>query len=271
LIQAALGLAVLALLLLAFRYNDGFRLEGQRAIAIVASGDAAAIGAYLRSFGPWAPIASLGLMVLQAVWAPVPAFLITFANGLAFGVIWGGLLSILGQSIAAVVCFGIARAFGRGPVEALAGRMGFGVADRWFARWGARGVFVTRLVPGISFDLVSYAAGLTGMKFAPFLAATVAGVAPQAMLYVVLIETSPRAAWVVVSVAWLAVVIAAVVFAWRARRPAAPSLPVGPGAEESDRGEVTAESGRPPAARDDRERAAPVGAQPWADGVGRLS
>jgi uncharacterized membrane protein YdjX (TVP38/TMEM64 family) len=39
-------------------------------------------------------------MVLQAVAAPLPAFVITFANGLAFGAFWGGLLSVFGATVA---------------------------------------------------------------------------------------------------------------------------------------------------------------------------
>lgn len=78
-----------------------------------------------------------------------------------------------------MVCFWIARALGRGPAEALTSKLGLEAADRWFMRWGARGIVVLRLAPGISFDLVSYGAGLTGIGFAPFLAAMAVGVTPR--------------------------------------------------------------------------------------------
>ena len=145
-----------------YQLNAGVRDELGRALAVLATGDGAAIGAYLQGFGIWAPVASLGLMVVQALAAPVPAILVAFANGLAFGVVWGGLLTVAGQTLAAAVCFGIARALGRGPVEALAGKLGLESADRWLSQWGARGIFLLRLAPGISFDVISYGAGLTG-------------------------------------------------------------------------------------------------------------
>ena len=47
----------------------------------------------------------LAFVVLQALVAPVPSFLITFANGLAFGVFWGWMLSLFGHVLAAAVCF----------------------------------------------------------------------------------------------------------------------------------------------------------------------
>jgi uncharacterized membrane protein YdjX (TVP38/TMEM64 family) len=186
----------------AYGVHDGLRSEVNRALAILASGDGVAIGAYLRSHGVWAPVASLFLMLMQAVAAPVPAILVAFANGLAFGVVWGGLLTVAGQTLAAAVCFWIARALGRGPAEALTTSLGLETADRWLTRWGPRGIIVLRLVPGISFDVVSYGAGLTGIRFAPFLAATAVGVTPQAFLYAYLIREAPQSAWAFYALSW---------------------------------------------------------------------
>jgi uncharacterized membrane protein YdjX (TVP38/TMEM64 family) len=141
-------------------------------------------------------------MLAQAVAAPMPAILVAFANGLAFGVVWGGLLTVAGQTLAAAVCFWIARALGRGSVEALTSSLGLETADRWLTRWGPRGIIVLRLVPGISFDVVSYGAGLTGVRFAPFLGATAVGVTPQAFLYAYLIREAPQIAWSFYALSW---------------------------------------------------------------------
>lgn len=189
----------------AYLLNRDVQAETGRALAVLGSGDGQAVGEYLVSFGVWAPIASLFLMVLQAVAAPIPAIFVAFANGLAFGVVGGGLLTIAGQTLAAAICFGISRALGRGPVESLAGRFGLAAADSWFSRWGARGVFLLRLVPGISFDVISFGAGLTSIRFGPFVAATAIGVAPQAFLYAYLIREAPQSAWVFYLVSWLVI------------------------------------------------------------------
>jgi uncharacterized membrane protein YdjX (TVP38/TMEM64 family) len=131
-------------------------------------------------------------MVLQALVAPVPSFLITFANGLAFGVFWGWMLSLFGHVLAAAVCFGISRALGRGPVEVLVGNVGLESADRWFARWGVYAVFAGRLLPGVAFDVISYAAGLTRMEFRSFMVATALGIFPQTFLYSYLGRQAPQ-------------------------------------------------------------------------------
>ena len=171
---------------------EGFRAETNRALGVLGRGDIAGLRDYVVSFGPWAPVASCFLMVLQALAAPVPSFLITFANGLAFGVFWGWMLSLFGHVLAAAVCFGISRSLGRVPVEVLAGKTGLQSADRWFARWGLYAVFVGRLVPGAGFDAVSYAAGLTRMRFGSFILATALGIFPQTLLYSYLGRQAPE-------------------------------------------------------------------------------
>ena len=216
--QMAFVLGSASLVVAAYLLHDGFRAELARALAVLASGDGEAVGAYLRAYGVWAPVASLLLMVVQAVATPVPAILVAFANGLTFGVVEGGLLTVAGQTLAAALCFAIARAVGRPPVEALAGKFGLEAADRWFVRWGARGIVLTRLVPGLSFDVISYAAGLTGIRFGPFVGATAIGVAPQAFLYAYLIREAPQSAWLFYAASWLVVSAVVAVAVLRVKR-----------------------------------------------------
>lgn len=85
-LQRGLVLAVVASLTLAYLLSPTIRAEVASVGGLVARGDAAAIGERPRSYGPWAPAVSLGLMIGQALVAPIPVFLIVFANGLAFGV-----------------------------------------------------------------------------------------------------------------------------------------------------------------------------------------
>ena len=202
-------LFVVVLLFMLYLVSPAFRSSFNEALGILGRGDIAGLRDYIVSFGPWAPVASCFLMVLQALAAPVPSFLITFANGLAFGVFWGLVLSLFGHVLAAAVCFGISRSLGRGPVEVLVGRAGLESADRWFARWGLYAVFFGRLLPGVAFDAISYAAGLTRMRFRSFLAATTLGIFPQTLLYSFLGRQAPQ--YVGLFLVTSALVVAAVV------------------------------------------------------------
>jgi uncharacterized membrane protein YdjX (TVP38/TMEM64 family) len=191
-VRFLLLVAAAAVFGLLYLLSEVFRSETNRALGMLGRGDIAGIKGYILSFGVWAPVASCFLMVLQALVAPVPSFLITFANGLAFGVFWGWMLSLFGHVLAAAVCFGISRALGRGPVEVLVGNAGLESADRWFARWGVYAVFAGRLLPGVAFDVISYAAGLTRMGFRTFMVATALGIFPQTFLYSYLGRQAPQ-------------------------------------------------------------------------------
>jgi uncharacterized membrane protein YdjX (TVP38/TMEM64 family) len=177
---------------LAYLFFEPFRSEANRAAGVLAGGDIEAVREYILSYGAWAPFVSASLMVLQALAAPLPAFLITFANGLAFGAFWGGLLSLASATLAAAISFGVSHALGRTVVEALVGRESLGSADRWFERHGVYAVLIARLIPVVSFDAVSYAAGLTRMGFWKFLLATLVGMAPATFVYSYLGENSPQ-------------------------------------------------------------------------------
>lgn len=191
-LRPALTLFLLALLGLLYLLSGAFREEVDRAAGVLASGDISAVRDYILSFGAWAPVISTLLMILQALLAFLPSFLIAFANGLAFGFFWGTILSVASAALAAGICFGIARALGRTPVEAVVGKDNLGSADRWFARYGAYAILVARLIPVLSFDAVSYAAGLTRMSFWKFLAATTAGMLPATVAYTYLGERAPQ-------------------------------------------------------------------------------
>ncbi len=188
---SAVTLLLLGALGTAYLFSGDFRGEVNRAVGVLASGDASALRDYILSYGVWAPVVSTALIVLQALAAFVPSFLLGIANGLAFGAFCGGLLSIASAALAAAISFGIARAVGRVPVEALVGKRSLGTADRWFARYGAYAVLAARLMPVISFDAISYAAGLTRMKFWRFLLATTIGMTPASFAYAYLGEQAP--------------------------------------------------------------------------------
>lgn len=145
--------------------------------------DLESIKQYILSFGIWAPIISFLLMLLQSVAAPLPAFLITFANAALFGWGWGAILSWSSAMAGAALCFFIAKFLGRDVVEKLTSKMAINSIDEFFDKYGKYTILVCRLLPFMSFDIVSYAAGLTSMKFMPFFIATGIGQLPATIVY----------------------------------------------------------------------------------------
>ena len=138
---------------------------------------------YILSFGIWAPIISFLLMVLQSVIAPIPAFLITLSNAAIFGWVKGAILSWSSAMAGAALCFYIARGLGRDAVEKLTSKFALKDIDGFFEKYGKHTILIARLLPFISFDLVSYAAGLTSMNFWSFFIATGIGQLPATIVY----------------------------------------------------------------------------------------
>lgn len=148
-----------------------------------ATGDFHQVEAFVQSYGKYAMAISFLLMILQSVAAPLPAFLITFANASLFGWWQGAILSWTSAMAGAAVCFWIGRVLGRDAVIKLTSKAGLEQVDRFFDRHGAMSILIARLLPFISFDIVSYAAGLTSMSFWSFFIATGIGQLPATIVY----------------------------------------------------------------------------------------
>lgn len=139
--------------------------------------------AFIAQYGKWAMAISFFLMVFQSIAAPLPAFFITLTNANLFGWWQGCILSWLSSMAGAALCFWIARILGRDVVERICTRGALLSIEEFFAKYGKRCILVARLLPFISFDIVSYAAGLTSMDFWGFFIATGIGQLPACIVY----------------------------------------------------------------------------------------
>jgi len=152
-------------------------------VKLFTGGDITPIRNFISAYGPYAMAVSFLLMMFQSVLAPLPAFLITFANAGLFGWWQGAILSWSSAMAGAALCFYISRIFGREVTEKFTTKIGLQEIDVFFDKYGTYSVLIARLLPFISFDIVSYAAGLTSMRFLPFFIATGFGQLPATIVY----------------------------------------------------------------------------------------
>ncbi|MFA9422050.1 MAG: TVP38/TMEM64 family protein [Sedimentibacter sp.] len=141
------------------------------------------IAGYIRSFGIYAVIVSFLLMMFQSLAAPLPAFLLTFANAAIFGWWQGAILSWTSSMAGAAMCFYIAKILGRDFVEKITNKFALESFDGFFKKYGKHTIVICRLLPFVSFDYVSYGAGLTSMNFISFFIATAIGQLPATIIY----------------------------------------------------------------------------------------
>lgn len=182
-IQRIIALAIVGVLLILYFFVPSIKAKTNEAFSTISKLDTDVVVAYLRSYGKQAAVVSFILMVLQSIAAPIPAFLITLSNAAIFGWVKGAMLSWSSAMAGAALCFFLARALGRDVVEKLTSKGAMESVDVFFERYGKYAILICRLLPFVSFDFVSYGAGLTNMGFWPFFIATGIGQLPATIVY----------------------------------------------------------------------------------------
>jgi uncharacterized membrane protein YdjX (TVP38/TMEM64 family) len=122
------------------------------------------------------------IMIAAVVISPIPSLPLDIAAGAFFGPVMGTVYSVAGGLGGAVISFMIARFLGRGIIEKVAGGH-INFCRNCSNRVLTKIVFVSRLIPVVSFDVVSYGAGLTNMSVGRFAVATLFGMIPLTFLY----------------------------------------------------------------------------------------
>jgi len=129
----------------------------------------------------WGPVIIVLTMSAAVVISPIPSAPIAIAAGAAYGHLWGSVYALIGAELGALVAFEIARRWGRDRVLRWIG--GHSLPSALTSQFGlAMSVFTARLLPAISFDVVSYAAGLTRLERHWFALATAFGMIPATFL-----------------------------------------------------------------------------------------
>lgn len=135
----------------------------------------------VRELGTLGPLLVIALMVMAIVFNPLPSAPIALAAGAVYGHVIGTIYIVVGAEIGAIIAFTIARFVGHELARKFLGD------NLSLGRFGSQRalttiVFLSRLIPFMSFDLVSYAAGLTVIKLWRFALATLLGLMPVSFI-----------------------------------------------------------------------------------------
>lgn len=136
---------------------------------------------YILSTGPFAP----AIYVILLSFLPLilfPDSVIVIAGGMVFGLYGGTILTSIGSLLGGLIAFLISRKLGQEVVRKLAKRdlVIFDKNNKW---GGFFIILIMRLVPLFPFKIVSYSAGLSGIKLRDFALATVIGSLPGIIVY----------------------------------------------------------------------------------------
>jgi uncharacterized membrane protein YdjX (TVP38/TMEM64 family) len=137
--------------------------------------------AQIRSWGQWAALGSIALMVVHS-FVPFPAEIITLANGMVFGPLWGSVITWVGAMLGALSTFGLVRLLGRPFVHRMLSESQLRRLSEWSSTRGGMALLIARLIPVIAFNLLNYGAALTEISWWTFIWATGIGILPLTIL-----------------------------------------------------------------------------------------
>jgi len=181
-----LNIGVVLLLLVIYLQNQGIRENINYICKLLLEMRIEELKNYILSFGVIGPVISILMLVLQCIISPLPASIIIFANAYIYGWQVGTLISCVGTLMGACLCFFISRIYGRPVAEKFMPSKILNRCDKIFDRYGKQVVYASRLLPFISFDGISYAAGLTQIRFQYFFWATAIGQIPRTLVLSIL-------------------------------------------------------------------------------------
>lgn len=136
---------------------------------------------FINSFGSLAPI----IYIILFTFVPLTFFpdsILAISGGLAFGLFYGTLYTVIGAVLGSTLAFFIASYFGKPVVDKL-------LKDKVKMDFFSKGnrefftVLVLRLIPLVPFDVISYGAGLSKIKYKNFISATIIGILPGVIVF----------------------------------------------------------------------------------------
>lgn len=143
--------------------------------------DTQALIEYTRQSGFAGPLVIVVTMAVAIVFSPFPSAPIALAAGAIYGHFEGTIYIFIGSLLGASTAFGIARVLGFQAANVWLEKVlpNWRLGDQRRLMWM---IMLSRLMPFISFDLISYAAGITVLSYGRFLFATAIGILPASFL-----------------------------------------------------------------------------------------
>lgn len=149
---------------------------------VLTSDDEARIKTWVEGFGYFGPMIIIVAMVAQMFLLIIPTILLTIVAILAYGPIWGTIISFIAVITASTVGYSIGRYVGVGLIVSLLGEKTLKKVSLFLENYGFWAVAITRVNPFLSNDAISFVSGILKMNYWKFISATLLGIFPLLIL-----------------------------------------------------------------------------------------
>ncbi len=141
------------------------------------------ITAFIKQNQITAPLIFIIICTIRPVFFFLPPMGLTIVAGILFGAAWGTLYVSIGGAFSTIVGYFFARWLGRDAIKRITQfDKRLKQMDEWSQRYGKNAVLTMRLF-NVPWDIVSYWAALTGIKFKSFYIASMIPLLPISFLY----------------------------------------------------------------------------------------
>ena len=137
---------------------------------------------FIKSAGPYGPLAVILLQIVQVVIAFIPGEATGFISGVLYGPFWGTIYSTIGLTIGSALAFIAARKFGIPLVKKLAGEDKLEKYNQFVKDSGIVYAFILFVIPGFPKDFLSYALGVSQIRLIPFTIVALIGRLPGTIM-----------------------------------------------------------------------------------------
>lgn len=162
------------------------------AYSVLTSEDEARISAWVSRLSFWGPAIIILAMIAQMFLFVVPTILLMIISVLAYGPLWGSIITLIAIFAASSVAYLMGAYLGPITVSRLIGGKSEKKMEKYIDRYGFWAVIIARISPFLSNDAISFISGLVRMGYWKFIGATFIGITPLALLIAYLGENNDR-------------------------------------------------------------------------------
>lgn len=192
LLPSLITLVLLAILGGCYLWNDDFRAFATEGWQVLTSNNEQLINDWVADLSYWGPLIILAGFIIQMFAFVIPSWLLIVVSVLTYGPWTGSLLALGGVLLASCLAYAIGSWLSEYTLQKLLGKQSEKKMKAYLEQYGFWLIAIFRLAPFLSNDTISFAAGLSSMRFWRFMSATALGITPLIGFIAYLGESTDR-------------------------------------------------------------------------------
>ncbi|WP_115870079.1 TVP38/TMEM64 family protein [Marinoscillum furvescens] len=173
-------------------WNEDFRAFANEGWQVLTSNNEQLVNEWVSDLSFWGPVIIIAGFIIQMFAFVIPSWLLIVVSILTYGPWKGSALALCGVLVASSLAYAIGSWLSEYTLQKLLGQITEKKMKAYLERYGFWLIAIFRLAPFLSNDTISFAAGLSSMRFWRFISATALGITPLIGFVAYLGESTER-------------------------------------------------------------------------------